>query len=239
MPIAHPILAIVPARGGSKGVPRKNIAPLAGRPLLAWTADTVRQSHVIDRAVLTTDDDEIAEVGRAAGLDVPFMRPPELARDDTPTLPVLQHVVDELLRAEDWRGEAVVLLEPTCPLRRGEDVDRCVSMLFERDATAVVTVEPIPPTYNPHWALLEDDAGRLRWAMGEREPIPSRQRLPEAWHRSGAIYVIRTDVLMAGSLYGDSPVGYKMPAGSCPDINTQEDFDRVARRIERGGWGEE
>src|SRR5262245_25269040 len=113
------VLGVVTARGGSKSIPRKNLAPLLGRPLLAYTAEAALGSRRLTRVVLSTDDPEIARVGRQCGLEVPFLRPPELARDETPTIPVLQHAVREL-EASDRRYDAVLVLQPTNPLRRAE-----------------------------------------------------------------------------------------------------------------------
>ena len=122
------VLAIVPARGGSKGVPRKNIKLLAGRPLLAYTADAARASGVCDRIVLSTDDTEIAAVGRDCGLEVPRLRPANLATDTTPMLPVLQHMLDTL-GEEGWQPDIVVLLQPTSPLRRASHIRQAVELL--------------------------------------------------------------------------------------------------------------
>src|SRR4051812_11741596 len=116
------VLAIITARGGSKGIPRKNLAPLAGKPLLAYTAEAALAARSLARVVLSTDDEEIAEVGRKLGVDVPFMRPAELARDDTPTLPVLQDVVRRLEAAGE-HYDAIFTLQPTNPLRRSSDID--------------------------------------------------------------------------------------------------------------------
>ena len=130
-------LGIITARGGSKGVPRKNIRLLAGKPLLQYTAEAALAAKRVQRVVLTTDDAEIAEVGRRCGLDVPFLRPPELARDDTPTLPVLQHAV-RALEAKGDRFDAICLLQPTHPLRRVADIDACIALLEEKQADSVV-----------------------------------------------------------------------------------------------------
>src|SRR3954469_15890906 len=122
------VLGIVTARGGSKAVPRKNLAMLGGRPLLSYTAEVVSASRRLTRTILSTDDEEIAFVGRGLGLDVPFMRPAELARDDTPTVPVLQDVLQRLESAGE-RYDAVMTLQPTSPLRTAEDIDGSIELL--------------------------------------------------------------------------------------------------------------
>src|SRR3989338_7151887 len=125
------ILGIIPARGGSKSVPRKNIKELGGKPLIGWTIDAAKASGVLDRIILTTDDNEIAGVGKQSGVEVPFMRPKELAEDKTPTLPVLQHAVEWLKEHERYYPDAVMLLQPTAPFRQAEHIEDAVT-LFEQ-----------------------------------------------------------------------------------------------------------
>jgi len=225
------ILAIIPARGGSKGVPRKNIRPLCGKPLLAYTAETALESKTISRIVLSTEDDEIAAVGRQYGLDVPFMRPPELALDDTPTLTVIQHALHWL----ETRGQvydAVCLLQPTNPLRQSKDIDNCIALLNRPQVTAVISVLPVPLEYNPHWVYFADQEGYLRLSTRETQIISRRQLLPPAFHRDGSIYLTRREVIMVGnSLYGDCVTGYPMPPERSINIDTMDDFLEVERLL--------
>jgi CMP-N-acetylneuraminic acid synthetase len=222
------VLGIVPARGGSKGIPGKNVRPLGGKPLLVHTAEAALAARRLSRVVLTTDDEKIAEVGRACGLEVPFLRPAELAMDDTPTLPVLQHAVTELERAGD-RFDAVCLLQPTSPFRRAGDIDGCIELLETADLDAVVSVLPVPPEHNPHWVYFRDGEGLLRLATGEDQPIPRRQELPPAFHRDGSVYVTRRDVLMEGnSLYGKRLGGFLADSRSV-NLDTPADWERVER----------
>jgi CMP-N-acetylneuraminic acid synthetase len=227
------VLGIVPARGGSKGIPGKNVRPLGGKPLLAHTAEAALAARRLSRVVLTTDDEKIAEVGRACGLEVPFLRPAELAMDDTPTLPVLQHAVSELEKAGD-RFDAVCLLQPTSPFRRAGDIDGCIELL-ETGLDAVVSVLPVPPEHNPHWVFFRDGDGLLRLATGEEQPIPRRQELPPAFHRDGAVYVTRRDVLMEGnSLYGKRLGGYLIEERAdsrSVNLDTPADWERAESLI--------
>ncbi|MQA29577.1 MAG: acylneuraminate cytidylyltransferase family protein [Luteitalea sp.] len=222
-------LILIPARGQSKGIPRKNLRPLGGRPLLAYTAATALAVRRATRRVLSTDDAEIAEVGRECGLEVPFMRPPELALDDTPTLPVVQHAVAWL----ETRGEgvdAICLLQPTSPFRRAEDVDSCIELLETSGADAVVTVVPVPARHNPHWVYFRDDEGRLRLSTGESQPVTRRQDLPAAFHRDGSVYVVRRDVLMKqNSLYGSRLLSVVVDPDATVDIDTMDDLERAER----------
>jgi CMP-N,N'-diacetyllegionaminic acid synthase len=226
-------IGIVTARGGSKGVPRKNIRSLGGKPLLAWTAEAARGAKRLTRTILTTDDAEIAEVGRQLGLDVPFMRPQELALDTTPTLPVMQHAVAALEATGD-RYDTVVLLQPTSPLRTSKLIDDCIDLFEREQADSVVTVLPVPSEYNPHWVYFQRDGGELHIATGETSPIGRRQDLPMALHREGSVFVVRRDVLMEqNSLYGERMLGQLVDASSTIDIDTVEDWERAEALLSR------
>ncbi|MDQ3649229.1 MAG: acylneuraminate cytidylyltransferase family protein [Acidobacteriota bacterium] len=225
------VLGLIPARGGSKGVPRKNIRPLCGKPLLQYTADAALAARRLSRVILSTEDREVAEVGRQSGLDVPFMRPAELAQDDTPTLPVVQHAV-RWMEAHDEYFDAICLLQPTSPLRRAQDIDACIERLEQSEADAVVTILPVPAEYNPHWVYFQDDGGLLRLSTGEVNPIPRRQSLPPAFHREGSVYVTRRDVVMEQhNLYGNAVVGHLLNPERCVNIDTLEDWERAERLL--------
>lgn len=221
------VLAIVTARGGSKGVHRKNLRLLGGKPLLGWTAEAAHQATRITRTILSTEDEEIATVGRQLGLDVPFLRPTELATDNTPTLPVLQHAV-RWLEAHGEQFDAVCLLQPTSPLRAAADIDACIELLDQSKADAVVSVAPVPPEHNPHWVYFADtESGELRLATGEATPISRRQDLPPAYHRDGSIFVTRRDVLIDGnSMYGTHLVGH-LSTSRALDLDTLDDWERA------------
>ncbi len=227
------MLGLIPARGGSKGVPRKNIKLLAGRPLLDYTAQAALGSHRLARVVLSTDDEAIAEIGRASGVEVPFLRPAELATDDAPTLPVVQHAVRYLEEKGD-SFDAVCLLQPTNPLRRPEDIDACIDLLEQRDVDAVVSVLPVPSEFNPHWVYETGNDGCLHLSTGEASPVPRRQELPPAYHRDGSVYVTRRGVLMdSNSLFGTRLVGYLMTPERSVNIDTVEDWERAEALIGR------
>ncbi len=137
------VLGLIPARGGSKGVPRKNLRLLCGKPLLQYTAEAALAARRLSRVILSTDDEEIAAIGRRCGLEVPFLRPAELAADDSSTLPVVQHAV-RWMESHMARFEAICLLQPTTPLRRAEDIDACIVLLEQSGADSVVTVLQSP-----------------------------------------------------------------------------------------------
>ena len=221
------VLGLVPARGGSKGVARKNLRLLAGKPLLQYTAEAARQAKRLGRVLLSTDDPEIAEVGRRCGLWAPFLRPPRLAADDTPMFPVVVHALD-WLEENGERFDAVCLLQPTSPLRRAADIDGCIDRLVDTGADCVVTVRPVPERFNPHWAYFLDDEGFLRLALGEREPIARRQELPRAYHRDGSVYVSRVSVIrQQGSLYGSRVLPYHADAAVSVNLDHEADWRRA------------
>lgn len=212
-------------------MPRKNIRPLCGRPLLAYTAEAALASRRLSRVILSAEDDEIAEVARSCGVEVPFLRPAELARDETPMLPVAQHAVRFLEERGDY-FDALCLLQPTNPLRSADDIDACIEMLDNSDADAVVTTLPVPAEYNPHWVYFRDAQGALHLSTGEAEPIPRRQELPPAFHREGSVYVTRRETLIErNSFYGARLLGYEMNAERCVNIDTLEDWERAERLI--------
>jgi CMP-N,N'-diacetyllegionaminic acid synthase len=222
------VLGIVPARGGSKGVPRKNIQLVNGKPLLQYTAEAALQTKRLSRVILTTEDEEIADIGRRCGLEVLFLRPLELAADDTPTLPVLQHAVGWLEERDDRYG-AVCLLQPTTPMRSPEDIDGCIALLESKSIDSVITVRRVPDEYNPHWVYFEDGEGCLHLSTGSHTPITRRQALPPAYHRDGSVYVTRRNVLMdENSLYGKRVSGYAVGSDCWVNIDTPEDLEQAA-----------
>jgi CMP-N-acetylneuraminic acid synthetase len=229
------VLGLVPARGGSKGVPRKNIKPLGGKPLLAWTAEAALASKRLARVVLSTDDEEIAEVGRAVGLDVPFLRPADLAGDKAPTLPVVQHAV-RWLEERGERFDAICLLQPTNPLRTTATIDDCVELFVRTGADSLVTTLRVPAEYNPHWVYFKQPDGELHLATGETTPIPRRQDLPAAFHREGSIYLTRRDIVVSSnSLYGTRVVGYEVDPSAVVNIDTVDDWQRAETLLSQRG----
>jgi CMP-N,N'-diacetyllegionaminic acid synthase len=219
------VLGLVPARGGSKGVVRKNIRPLAGRPLLQYTAERALAARLLSRVVLSTDDEVIAETGRRCGLEVPFLRPAELARDGTPMLPVVQHALDQVEGGPgEERYDAVCLLQPTVPFRSSREIDDCVAMLSDEGVDTVITVRRVPAVYHPHWVFLSGEDGRLRISTGGAVPVPRRQELPPAYHRDGSVYVIRRNVLAGGRLLGANIAGLVLESEDHVNIDDSDDW---------------
>lgn len=224
------VLGIVPARGGSKGVPGKNGRLLNGRPLLEYTAAAALGATMLSRVVLSTDDEGIAAIGERCGLEVPFLRPAALATDRTPTLPVVQHALAYVEGAGD-RFDAVVILQPTTPLRQSGVIDRCIEQLWATRADCVVTVVPVPAECNPHWVYFPHADGSLKLSTGEPAPIPRRQELPPAYRREGSVYVTRRSIVDRNTLFGDRVVGWPVNPDECVDINTEDDWHRAERMV--------
>ena len=224
------MLGLVPARGGSRGVPGKNIKRLAGQPLLAYAIDAATASGVIDRLILSTDDEAIAEVGRGLGFEVPFMRPADLAADETPMLPVIQHAI-ETLADSGWNAEIVVLLQPTSPLRQPRHIHDAVCRLRETGADSVVTVVELPRHQSPDYVMRIDE-GRLVPFLQEGERITRRQDARPAFVRDGTVYASRArTVREQQSLYGRDCRPLVLPATESLSIDTIEDWHEAERRL--------
>lgn len=224
------VLAIVPARGGSKGVPGKNLRKLAGRTLLDYTALAARESGVIDRIVLSTDSAEIADAGRQAGLEVPFMRPAALAQDDTPMLPVIQHAV-ETLATDGWTADVVVLLQPTSPLRRASHVRDAVTKLYETQADSVVTVVELPRHVSPDYVMRIED-GMLRPFLAEGTRVTRRQDARPAYSRDGTVYCCwRATLEKWGNIYGERCQPLILDAADSLSIDSPADWAEAERRL--------
>jgi N-acylneuraminate cytidylyltransferase len=230
-------LGIIPARGGSKSIPRKNIKPFCGKPLIAWAIETLRASGVLDRVVVSTDDEEIAAAAKKFGAEVPFMRPAELAEDTTPTLPVLQHALTWLKENEGYAPHYVVLLEPTSPGKRPFHITQAVSLLKESGADAVVSISEVPGVFNPHWQFTLEENNRLRIFTGEeiKNIIRRRQELPRTYCRGSSVYGFKTELLFAAepSFYGEDTRGYVIDARYSFDIDTPEDWDIAERMFQK------
>jgi CMP-N,N'-diacetyllegionaminic acid synthase len=217
-------LAVIPARGGSKGIPKKNSRLLGGKPLLEYTVCSALASKRLNRVIVSTDDPEIAQIAVSCGANVPFLRPAELARDETPTLPVVQHAV-RFLEEQGDIFEAICLLQPTNPFRTVGMIDGCLELLEKSCADSVVSVAPVPHSFHPSWVYFRDSEGMLRLSTGEVAPPPRRQLLPPAFHRDGSVYATKRDVLIdQSSLYGHRILGYIVEASTGLNLDTEEDW---------------
>lgn len=218
------VLGIVTARGGSKGIPRKNLALLAGKPLLAYTAEAALAARRLARVVLSTDDEEIAALGRRLGLDVPFLRPAELARDDTPTLPVVQDVVRQL-EANGDRYDAIFILQPTNPLRLVSDIDGAVELLEQTGADSVISFSDVGERHPARMKFIDAEGRVSDPPFAEAFEGQRRQDLPKLYLREGAVYVTRRDVLMEqNSIKGRDCRAWLMPSERACNIDSPFDL---------------
>jgi len=190
------ILAVVPARGGSKSIPRKNLTLVDGVSLVGRAAKVVSELPWIDRAVLSTDDEEIANEGRCHGLLVPCMRPEELAGDRSTSIDMWRHAWLNAEEAFGTRFDLSILLEPTSPLRRSEDIERTVLKLIEGNHAAAATVSRTPGHFTPHKTLTIDESGKIGYYLPNGAQHTLRQSIPSYFHRNGLCYAVRRQTLV-------------------------------------------
>ncbi len=233
------ILVVVPARGGSKGVKLKNLRPVAGRPLVALVGDLVRGLDWVDRAVVSTDHEEIAAVAEASGLEAPFRRPQDLSGDRIGDLEVLTQALEATEAQDGTRYDVVVMLQPTSPLRRRQHVTDCVDTLVEGDLDAVWTVTPSDLKLHPLKQLKLTD-GRLQLWDPRGGAIIARQQLEPVYHRNGACYAISRQCLLEKKSILGEVAGAVVIEEPMVSIDTEEDFRKVEaalakRELEEAG----
>ena len=220
------ILGLITARGGSKGISGKNIKILGSIPLINYTITSAKESELLSKIVLSSDDEEIIKIARQQEVEVPFRRPAELAEDNTPSLKVIQHALN-FYKTKNENFDAICLLQPTTPFRRNGLIDEAIKKFISGKYDSVISVREIPANYNPHWAFEEGD-GRLRIATGETSPIPRRQELPKAYHRDGAIYITSTRQIMdENSLLGKNIGFIDTTADDYVNIDTMSDWEKA------------
>jgi CMP-N,N'-diacetyllegionaminic acid synthase len=219
------VLAVIPARGGSKGIPRKNIRDLCGKPLIAWTIEEAKKSKYIDRLILSSEDLEIIEVAKEWGCDVPFVRPTELAQDQTPGIDPVLHAIEQLPPYQ-----YIVLLQPTSPLRSVGDIDGCIEQCVSNKVSSCVSVTEADRS--PYWMYLLDEKNRMRPLLDSRQTINRRQELPAIFALNGAVYVAKSDCLTVSRTFVTADaVAYQMPKERSVDIDTEMDLAYVKAMI--------
>lgn len=212
------VLAIIPARGGSKELPGKNIKSLAGKPLIAWTIEAAQQSQYIDRLILSSDDEEIIATAREYGCEAPFVRPAALATDDATSIDVVFHALDNL-PAHD----IVILLQPTSPLRDHKDIDTALELMIHKHAESCVSV--CQPEKSPYWMYHMDNQGKLVQLLNTEQNASQRQQLPPVYALNGAIYISTIERLRKHYRFVDSEtVAYPMNKTHSIDIDDALDF---------------
>jgi CMP-N-acetylneuraminic acid synthetase len=219
-------VGLIPARGGSKGIPGKNLAPCAGKPLLAWTCDAARGSRKLARTLLSTDSEEIAAAGRGLGVDVPFLRPAELAQDDTPAFPVMRHALDWLENMGE-SPDALVLLQPTSPLRRSRHIDEAATLFEMGGVDTVVSVTEVPHRFHPSSVMRETNGTLVPYEGGET--VTRRQDQAPLVARNGpAVLIVSRATLRSGRVYGPRTAGYRMSPYESLDVDAPEDLRLAA-----------
>jgi len=212
------ILGMIPARGGSKGIPRKNIKLICGKPLIAWTIEETKKSIFIDRFILSSEDPEIIEVAKKYGCEVPFIRPAELSADNTHGVDPALHAIN-MLPGYDY----LVLLQPTSPLRIACDIDDCIKKCLDSGATSCVSIARAE--HSPYWMYNIEGNGLLTPLFEKESQISRRQDLPGAYIVNGAVYVTKCDWLIENkTIMNNETVGFIMPQERSVDIDTEVDL---------------
>jgi CMP-N-acetylneuraminic acid synthetase len=221
------ILAIIPARGGSKGVPKKNIKLLGGKPLIAYTSEIALQSQYLSTVILSSEDETIIDIAKKLGIQVPFVRPFELSLDNTPSIDVVVHAL-KWYANQNIFFDAICLLQPTSPFRTVNFLDNAIKKFIESGSDSLVSVQKVPHEFNPHWTFEADKKGNLKIATGESNIIGRRQDLPQTYHRDGSIYIVKTAVILEkNSLYGEKIAFIESPQECYVNIDTISDWDKA------------
>ncbi|MEG0308656.1 MAG: acylneuraminate cytidylyltransferase family protein [Clostridium sp.] len=227
------ILAIIPARGGSKGVPRKNIRDLEGKPLIGYTIEAAKKCSGVSRVIVSTEDNEIAEVSKQFGAEIPYLRPSELSGDNSPTIDCILHTISYLKENEGYIPDYILLLQCTSPLRNSVHIQEAIDKLINSEYDSLVSV--CESEVNPYWSNVFEGE-KLKYFIEEGKNITRRQDLPDVYRLNGAIYLIKLDVLKTEKTFEPEELtGYVMDAYSSVDIDTEMDF-KIAEVImkERG-----
>ena len=224
------ILGLIPARGGSKGVPKKNIKLLGRMPLLEYTINSAKESHFLTEIVVSTDDEEIAIAAEVSGCKPPFIRPAALAQDTSTSLEVVQHALS-FYEEQQIFFDAVCLLQPTNPFREKGFIDKAIEKFVSSNADCLVSVLEIPHEYNPHWSFEATANGLLKIATGESQIISRRQDLPKAFHRDGSVYITKTEAIKNSSLYGNSVAYIESNPQFHVNIDTMKDWEKAEKLL--------
>jgi CMP-N,N'-diacetyllegionaminic acid synthase len=224
----HKVLSVIPARGGSKEVPRKNLLDIGGKPLVAWSVEASHAASLVDRTVLSSDDDEIINVARAAGCEVPFRRPDAISGDEARIEDALVHAIEHLDETFDY----IVLLHPTSPFRTGEDIDNAIRRCHQSGAPSCNSV--MEAHESPYWMYRIADSGRMEPLL-DKDIISRRQDLPKIYWLNGGVHVARTDwFLEKRTFFDEHSVAYIMPRERSLDLDNQFDLYTIRGLIAQG-----
>lgn len=217
-------LGVITARGGSRGIPRKNIKDLCGKPLIAYTIEAAHKSQYLTRCVISTDDEEIAQVVKSHGGEVPFMRPSDLAQDKSASIPVIQHALSWLQEHEGLHYDYAMILQPTSPFRTAEDIDSCIQKIVDTGADSVMSMVELTDFSLKKLKKLDGDL-LVPLVQEEGKTSAARTDMERTYKRNCAIYLTRTDLIMGGDLFGQVSRAYVMPRDCSVDINEPIDFE--------------
>lgn len=235
--IAHRILGILPARGGSKGIKGKNLRQLLGRPLLAWSAISLLNAKGIDRRICCTDDVDIAEQAKKCGLDVPWLRPHRLAKDETLVVDVVFHALEKLKEIYDENYTHVVLVQATSPTVTSEDIEAAVNIALMNDADTVIAGFDAGERHPARMFKINNE-NNIEWVYGVDERMVRRQDLPPVYVRTGLVYVFKVEnVLSSRSIYGKKIMPYIIPEFRAVNIDIEADFISAEKALLAMGCG--
>ena len=226
------ILGIIPARGGSKGVPGKNKKDLGGKPLIQYTIEAALGTNQLTDLVVSTDDQQIATISERLGVEVPGLRPAHLSTDKSPSIDTVIYLLD-LLQKKGRQYDAICLLQPTSPLRTSKDIDDAIDKFVELNSDSLISVISVPHEYNPHWVFEPHGEQQfLRIATGEKDIVKRRQDLPQAYIRNGAIYLTKCKIVTEKkSLYGETIGYHEMSIEAHINIDNMEDWGTAERLV--------
>jgi CMP-N-acetylneuraminic acid synthetase len=223
------VVAVIPARAGSKGIPNKNLINIGGKPLISWSIEAAVNSAYIDKVIVTSDGDEILSTAHSFKEVDTLKRPSELAQDDTPTAPVIVHALKELKIGTD-EYEYLILLQPTSPLRNHKDIDAAFDVLKNSDANALISV--VKPNHHPLKSFKPNEDGYLEGLINDEYPFMPRQVLPKVYQSNGAIYIIDLKkFLQQESFFTNKTIAYEMSASKSIDLDTAEDIEKIEKQL--------
>lgn len=223
------VIAFIPARAGSKGIPNKNLIDVAGKPLIQWTIEAAQKSNKIDTVVVTSDGDSILDFSKKfKGITI-LKRPNNLALDNTPTVPVILHAIEELKISADEYSH-LILLQPTSPLRDDKDIDKAIQSLNNSNATALISV--VEPNHHPLKSFVKNSEGFLEGLVNNTYPFTPRQELPDAYLPNGAIYIVNLKAFKKyKSFFTDKTIQYIMSVDKSIDVDTTEDIKQIENQL--------
>ena len=220
--MSQKVLAIIPARSGSKEVPNKNIKEINNKPLISWTIIEAKKSKKIDKLIVSTDSEEYALICKILNAEVPFLRPDNLSKDKSSSLEVVHHSIKWLKNNLDYEPDYILLLQPTSPLRTSKDIDKSINIALQNNADSVVSVEKV--VKHPNYMRSINKKGLLINYLNQSQNHIRRQELDEVFILNGAIFLVKTEVILNGSWYGNKCYPIIMPQERSIEIDSQFDF---------------